>query len=108
MTNDKTVLIELVSSWLKIQERGFKAKSLYDDLTKIIPMVLPEHDEVIRACDNLSLVDAVHLADVRPIAELLGLELKKSKRDDSDYDIEYSFILDGVKFISIHKSEDGD
>lgn len=100
----KTALIEPVDSWLGFQARAFKAKSLYDELTE----TLPEHEEVIRACDNLALVDAVHLADVRPIAELLGLELKKSKRDDPDYDVEYSFILDGVKFISIHKSEDGD
>lgn len=99
----KTDLIELVSSWLGFQARAFKVKSLYDELTE----VLPEHEEVIRACDNLCLVDVVHLADVRPIAELLGLELKKSQRDDPDYDVEYSFIYDGVKFISICKSEDG-
>lgn len=101
--NDKTDLIEPVSSWLGFQARAFKAKSLYGELTE----VLPEHEEVIRACDNLCLVDVVHLANVRPIAELLEFELKKSKRDDPEYDIEYSFILDGVKFISIDKSEDG-
>lgn len=101
--DDKTALIELVSSWLRLQARAFKAKSLYGELTE----ALPEHEEVIRACDNLCLVDVVHLADVRPIAELLEFELKKSQRDDPDYDVEYSFIYDGVKFISICKSEDG-
>ena len=102
--DEKTALIELVGSWLGLQARAFRAKSLYDELTE----VLPEHEEVIRACNNLALVEVVHLADVRPIAELLGLELKKSKRDDPDYDVEYSFMYDGVKFISICKSEDGD
>lgn len=102
--DDKKGLKELVGSWLLLQARTFKARSLYDELTE----VLPEHKKVIRACSNLPLVDAVHLADVRPIAELLELELAENKRDDPDYDIEYSFIYDGVKFISIHKSEDGD
>ena len=102
--DDKKGLKKLVGSWLLLQARTFKARSLYDELTE----VLPEHKKVIRACSNLALVDVVQLADVRPIAELLGFKLTESKRDDPDYDVEYSFILDGVKFISIDKSEDGD
>lgn len=53
--------------------------------------------------DLISVTDSyVHVEDVRPIAEMLDVQVGISTRKDTEYPFQLHFTWDGVMFMSIH------